>query len=334
MYRTGGLESTDDVKSIEVDGINYVTSDKFKMMLRDQFIDWGTFLEIYHDNLDYVLLFDQIVKLLNIKENENLRESLIPMVESIYKLPAEVHMTSMLKQFIVYEPLSAAIHSLFTTIKLYFESVVEKFIMLRNKYINLNNTNDKINDFDKLIKYWNDLNDQYDLDTSSIILLFLNPPKGFKSGINFNVKGIDAISDLKAAVRKFHYPGFCPKVPHTRLNKLLEFPLLSFIEVIKILDPTELHPNFHKIEEIIQEKLKNMPPNVEIKDQITRETPPKELKDDKLELAKWYVNAILDLRKQLLPYSQQYEEYYVKKAQLFVDINNEIKRELTHLHAE
>ena len=41
MYKIGGLEpSTEESKTLDVDGIKYVVSDKFKSMLRDSFIDW------------------------------------------------------------------------------------------------------------------------------------------------------------------------------------------------------------------------------------------------------------------------------------------------------
>ena len=87
MYRIGGLEPDDtNVKIMEIDGLKYVVSDKFKSMLRDSFINWGTFLEVYNNNLDYVTMFDQVVRLLNLKQNENLQDSMLPMLKNIYNL--------------------------------------------------------------------------------------------------------------------------------------------------------------------------------------------------------------------------------------------------------
>lgn len=335
MYRTGGLETNNEVETMEMDGINYVVSDKFRTMLRDSFVDWGTFLEIYHDNLDYVTLFDQLIKLLNIKENENLKDSLIPLIKRIYELPADAHMVCMLKQFVIYEPVSIALHGLFTTIKFFFEELVDRFIISRNRYIELNNTKDKKNDITKLKQYWNEMDEQYNLDSSSIVLLFLNPPKGIKSGLHWNVKDPakeEMILKLKAAVKAFNYAGFCPKVPHARLKALLEFPLNEFIEAIKTFEPSAQFPDFKKIEEIITSNLQNMPEKIKIKDIYKRDKPSKEIENDKIELAKWYVDAILDLRKQLLPYGRQYEEYFVKKAKIFNTINDQLKHELSHYH--
>jgi hypothetical protein len=334
MYKTGGLEPVDDATTMNVDGINYVVSDKFRMMLRDSFIDWGTFLDIYNDNLDYATLFDQMVKLLNIKENENLREFMIPLVIKIYELPVQAHITCMLKQFIIYEPVSIAIHSLFTTFKLFYEHIVELFITTRNRYIELNNTKDTLNDLQALKKYWSDMNEQYNLDSSSIVLLFINPPTGLKSGINFNVKNLsNIINTLKIAVKKFHYPGFCPKVPNERLTGLLNFPISEFINAIKELDNSVEFPDFDVIERIIKEHLDKMPEAPTIPDVPAlkdRETPPDGL--DQISLAKWYIEAILELRKKLLPYGNKYEEYYVQKARIFTDLTNAIKAELNHLH--
>jgi hypothetical protein len=178
------------------------------------------------------------------------------------------------------------------------------------------------------------MNEQYNLDSSSIVLLFINPPTGLKSGINFNVKNLsNIINTLKIAVKKFHYPGFCPKVPNERLTGLLNFPISEFINAIKELDNSVEFPDFDVIERIIKEHLDKMPEAPTIPDVPAlkdRETPPDGL--DQISLAKWYIEAILELRKKLLPYGNKYEEYYVQKARIFTDLTNAIKAELNHLH--
>lgn len=331
MYKIGGLEpSLDDPKTLDIDGVTYIVSDKFKSMLRDSFIDWGSFLEIYQDNLNYTLLFDQMVKILNIKENENLKEFMIPLVKKIYELPAEAHLACMLKQFMIYEPISVAIHSLFTTIKLHFEFIVEMFLNTRNKYILEHTTKDKPNDILTLKKYWEDMNQQYDLESSSIILLFLNPPDGLKSKMNFNIIGKESvIAPLRDAVKKFHYLGFCPKVPQMRLKALLTFPINDFIMAIKSLDSTAKFPKYNLIENMMTKEISTMPDKPKIIDDIPRDTVPKELTNN-IDLAKWYIEAILSLRKKLLKYGYLYEDYYTKQAKIFVQINDSIKKELLH----
>ncbi len=335
MYRTGGLEINDaHHKTMEVDGVNYVVSEKFRTMLRDSFIDWGTFLEVYHNNLNYTLMFDQMVKLLNIKENENLREFMIPLIKKIYHLPASAHMACMLKQFMIYEPVSVAIHSLFTTIKLHYEYIIEMFLQARNQYILERETKDKTNDIQDLKKYWEDMNQQYSLESSSTVLLFLNPPNGLKSKLNFNVAGKEeVIAPLRDAVKKFHYLGFCPKVPQVRLKALLDFPVNEFVTAIKAFAPDSKFPNYSILESNIAQELKKMPELPQIPDNIARKDPPAALLNDKLALAKWYVDAILDLRKELISYGTLYEEYYVAQAKIFININDRIKKEFLHKHA-
>ena len=333
MYRIGGLEPDDtNVKIMEIDGLKYVVSDKFKSMLRDSFINWGTFLEVYNNNLDYVTMFDQVVRLLNLKQNENLQDSMLPMLKNIYNLPANIHMLSMLKQFMIYEPVSLSIHALFIAIKNHYEEIFETFISSRNKYINVNNLPDRTNDLSKLAKIWSRLNDENNFDSSSIMLLFMNPPKGVKSYLNFNITGKEkVIIPLRKAVKKFHYPGFCPKMPYERLKSLLEFPINEFIIAIKEIDQNVLFPDYKNIEFMLEKKMEFMPELPEVIDDLKREDPPDNLVN-KIDICKWYVNAILDLRKSLLKYGKEYEEYYIKQAEVIKEITILLNEELKHKH--
>ena len=176
------------------------------------------------------------------------------------------------------------------------------------------------------------MDQQYELDSSSIILLFLNPPTGLKSKLNFNITGhSDSVSKLKSAVKKFHYLGFCAKEPNKRLKELLSFPINEFIKVIRKLDKGAKFPEYAAIEKIIADMLTKMPEVPKIVDNIPREKVPLNLKDN-LEIAKWYIDAILDLRKKLLQYGNMYEEYYTKQAKIFVEINDQVQKKLLHKH--
>jgi hypothetical protein len=332
MYKTGGLEPSEDKpETLSIEGINYVVSDKFKTMLRDSFIDWGTFLEIYKANMNDSTMFDQIIKLLNVKDNENLRDTMLPLVKKIYQLPASAHMICMVKQFMIYEPVSMAAHALFTAIKKHFEEIVERYIAARNKYINLQDTKDKVNDINELVKYWSEMNISYNLDTSSVILLFINPPQGIKSELHIKIKGIPESSMLKRAIKHFHYPGFCPKVPHKRLAGLLTFPVNEFIKTIKKIDPEAKFPNYTLLEKRTKEILHTLGDKPEIPDDYKRQQPPKDI-TEKIELIKWYVDEILNLRKSLLKYGREYEKYYANHAKILTDLTDIIKTEFTHLH--
>jgi hypothetical protein len=332
---TGGLEPQIDDRAeiLIVGGTEYLLTDKFKTMLRDAFIDWGSFLQIYDGALTHDIMFDQIVKLLNINENKNLREMMIPLLRKIHSLPAKAHITCMIKQFMIYEPVSFVIQSIFNEIKYHYESVVKKFVTVRNIYIKQNKLQVKPNDWDKLINYWSVENDRQELDSSSIILLMINPPKKINHRIHIKIPGLaDVVDPILTGLKKLKYPGFCPKVPHIRLIKLLTFPINEFVTAIKKMDTTAELPNYNAIETLINDILSNISPP-DIKD-IPHKKPPKKLVTDtsdqgNLHLAKWYVNDILNYRKKLLPDGRKYEQYYIDMSKNLNRVHMILKKELT-----
>jgi hypothetical protein len=327
MYKTGGLEITDDESvKMSVEGVDYIVSDKFKTMLRDSFIDWGTFLEIYHDNMNDSTMFEQIVKLLNIKDNGNLIDIMLPLIKKIYELPAKSHMASMLKQFMIYEPVSISMYALFTTIKNHYEDLVKRYLVARNRYIIDNSLDDPLNDIEELIKYWNDLNDQYNLESSSVVLLFINPPSGLESKLHISIKSVPETGNLLNAIRKYRYAGFCPKVPHERLKSLLTFPIKEIVATIKKLDKGAIFPNYEKLEKMFADRLKSAPDKPVVPDEYKRQVPPTNI--DKLDLVKWYVDEILNLRKSLLKYGKDFENYYIAHARLLNELADMAKKEL------
>lgn len=362
MYFTGGLEDNEEPKEIlQVDDVDYVVSDKFKTMLRDSFIDWGTFLEIYEDNITYTSMFDQIIKILNVKNDDLLKDVMLPLVKKIYELPAEAHLACLMKQFMVYEPISIAIQSLFMLLKNHYEYLIERFITGRNKYINDNDITAQTNDWDALLDKWYKFDDEFNLQSSSLILLMLNPPNHIDSGIHFdlpkNIKlkngkvdneASNLMDKLQSSITKFSYPGFCPKVPKERIAKLLQFPVMEFIKATKHFLPKEIFPNYQQLEKTISEIEKKLPPKPIIKNNIKKETPPSKLtkflndqherkkikgEDDahiekqKIKLVKWYMHHILEYRKKLLPYGKLYENYYIAVARNLTEITEAIKKE-------
>ena len=327
-YKIGGLEpSENEAKILTIGETNYVISDKFKSMLRDNFIDWGAFLDVYNKNLNITNMFDQMVKLLNVKANENLRDSMIPIVEKIYNLPAEAHLACMIKQFMIFEPVSSAIHELFTIIKLHYEHTFENFLLVRNVYITNKKLPNALNNIEELNEHWDRFGVHY--DSSSIKLLFLNPPDNLPSGLNFNVNGLDSvIKPLRIAVKKFKYLGICPKVPHERMNALLTFPVNEFNIAIAKMDPTAKFPDYKSIENNVRIILKDIPKSPKVIDNIKRKKISPQI-TDKIDIAKWYIDNILDIRKQLINYGAQFEEYYAEHAKIIVSISNLLKKELT-----
>lgn len=363
-YAIGGLEINleSDKGKIKIDGVTYQFADKFKFMLRDTIINWETFLEIYGTSIEYEDLFQQVVKLLNIQYNEDgstssdkpsqstLKDILMPVVKRIYELPIEAHIACMMKQFVIYEPVSIAISELFSIFKRHYEMLVERFIKSRNSYLLKTNLDKKVklNDWDTLVETWYQSNGDNQLESSSITLLFLNPPKKLKSGIHYGVPGHESVmTNLKTAVSKFQYPGFCPKVPIERLMKLLAFPVKEFVTAIRVLDKEMKFPNYDEIDRITEECFATVPKKPEITDGVEREQPPKHLIDAikdakkamrveyhedsaeytaaKIELIKWYVGRILDVRRRLADQGIKLEEYYIEMAERITQLNKKMK---------
>jgi hypothetical protein len=342
QYCVGGLEELPDDKqeTIIMGGTEYLLTDKFKTMLRDSFIDWGTFLEVYHDNMDNDTMFKQIVKLLNVKDTKNLRATMLQMLKKIHGLPAKAHIACMMKQFMIYEPVSIAIQMLFNTIKSHYEHIVELFNTTRNEYIIKKSLLVKPNNWDALMKTWVTNNNKYDLDSSSIILLMLNHPSHVKSRLHFKTPGVNEVEKLCKEIKKFNYLGFCPRVPHTRLIALLKFPLDEFVTAIKAMNPNTKLPNYQKIESTVGDMLKNAATKPKIPE-LKHNMPDSKLvskasvnntslsnitEENQLNLAKWYVSDILEYRKKLLSVGQAYEQYYVDIAKMLYELNTVLNK--------
>ncbi len=322
----GGLEpnDTDKEEILEINNIKYLVNNKFKSLLRNNIIDWGSFLEIYNDTNDYCELFDQAVKILDLDINkhqsENVEENILPILEKMYNSTPEHQLMCMVKQFFTYESLSYSIQNCFNIFKNHFENIVELFIESRNDYIEKHNLRDSKNDWKKLLKHWNRKNDKLSLNSSSVILLFLNPPKelDLKSNINYEIKNnptiSKAINNLYEKIENFYYPGFCPKVPHIRLNNLLTFPLDDFVNVIKLFDNSIVFPDYNKLKSVMDDILKNKIEKPKLDINIKHKEVPENYKnneENKSKLIKWYITEIIETRKSLLEYGKLYENYYI-----------------------
>jgi hypothetical protein len=348
-YFVGGLEPRpgDSDEVTVIGGASYITSGKFKTLLRDSIIDWGTFLEIYEGSLNCRVMFEQVTRILDVKRGDKPADSLVvsqmvPIVRQIYLMSAELHMGCLLKQFMLYEPVSVAVHAVFTILRSHFEDVVLHFVTARNAYWLSNAKAGKPNDWSKLIARWDRDNLENELESSSIILLFLNPPKPLKSNLHIKLKNGPAVKATKAlakAVKKFHYPGFCPKVPHERLQGLLKFPLDLFTRAIQALEPTYKPPNYAKLEQkmalILQSRKTALRPSslkfpprkkppagllTTAKLAETDREPKPEVAEARLALTKWYVREIFEIRKGLLPVGKKYEAYYRQRAEALSEV--------------
>jgi hypothetical protein len=280
--------------------------------------------------------------MVNIKYTDAVKEVFIEVLTKVYEQSDEAHLACMMKQFMIYEPVSLVLFNIFTEIRLHYEKIVKTFIEERNNYIEKNKTSDRLNDWAKLIDKWENTDTNNDLDSSSVILLFLNPPKKYKSGIRYEVKAVPNTLKLKAAVKKFHFKGFCPKVPHERVAALLEFPLNEFIVAICELNPEYKPLDYKKIEEELRNILKEKP--TKPTDKITpverkkipedllkraniqnKKNPNEEETKARFALVKWYTIEILELRRALLPSGRILEDYYVELAKFLNVVHQRLK---------
>lgn len=378
---------------IKINETTYMIGDKLATTLRQTYINWNTFHEIYKDSIDDDNLFQQVVSMFHLNTSEKLKPHIVQLLHKIYHLSSLHHISCMIKQFVIKEPISMVIYNIFRIFKQYFESLVTKFMVLRNQYILQYGlaVDGKVlmNEIEYLQDKWNELNDKHSYDTSSTILYFLSHPhkdamilynildttqvqkttrtpkthsktsmiadKSVVADHSVGDKSIvytpyvpsttndvkkdtserskkykeifnkiqQAIDKLVKAINQFEYVGFCPKRPFERLMSLLKFPVDEFQEVISLLSD-DFHPV--NMKNLFRDITKNLsyiakPTIKEIKE---RDTLPKGLNHrDKI---CWYVKAILDLRKSLLPEGKKIEQYYMKFAHILTKILSIVKK--------
>jgi hypothetical protein len=323
MYHTGGLESSKHARHLVINSVDYVTSDKFKMMLRDMFVDWGTFQEVYRGAMTTDLLFNQVVKMLDLKDSKN-KDKMLDVVRDIYQMSCSEHMMCIIKQFMLYEPMSAAIHSLFITIKQHFEELVDLYLQLRNAYIKTHMLSDQVTP-DNYSDHLSELNEKYGPNTSSVLLLYIMHPE---SPLVFTIKGVASTRALATQLKKYKYAGFCPKVPHERITHLMSFPLNELCRAIMDIDPSVQLPDYPAIEKHLIAELTPIE-KPRIPEKYKRQIPENITLDDQV---KWYVDEILNLRKSLVPYGHRYEKYFVAQARQIISVNDYLKVKFAELH--
>ena len=346
-------------EKIILGGIERHIGDKLDFMLTNNIIQWEELLKAHEKYKKNEIFFEEVLRILGFKENKNLLDLILPMSKKIYNLPDRFHIISMIKQYFIYEPLSLVIHNIFMLLKNHYEKIIYDFIAARNKYIidnKLDENTNKIIDMNFLMDYWNDINLQNNIDTSSLLLYFINTPENIDNKLdikipdaNKNIK--NSIQNLENKIKKFYYPGFCSKMPYTRLKKLLKFPLEPIIKVIRLLNKDYKTADYKLIENSIKDILNNFKiinplnsqqnlyirnknPIMQIYKKIEKQEKINKLKKDQdksennkiiIETIKWYVDETLKLRQKLLPEAKKLEKYYNELAKLFDNVYQILK---------
>jgi hypothetical protein len=192
----------------------------------------------------------------------------------------------------------------------------------------------KYNNWEALVNIWEQHDEEKDLQSSSVKLLFFNNKKlGIHFGLPYKSR---ALIKLVAAARKFRYCGFCPKVPEKRFICLMEFPYEEFSDVIvemqkKILEldnkalNTDLNitqnkfkvfekPNYSELLNRMNKAMK-----FEKEPQINNTKRPRKKMTEKQ-----YMEHILEIRKKIAPYCIKLEEHYAHKAEVLDKVYKEI----------
>lgn len=327
---TGGLKKYKKSEFIKIGSLEFAVNDRFRNAIKDALINWGTFLEVYGKSITQENLYLAAEKLLGLKSIEKIGDLTMPVIEKEYNLPDEEVITKIMKHDLIYEPLSMSIHNIFMLFKRHFESIV----CLYAESYNLFARDQKIN-WAAYQERWDLLNSEHHLESSSVILLFLNPTTPElvqpENMLPFTIESDNAelqesMERLRNAIKQFQYKGFCPKVPYERFAALMEFPIKQFTDTISILNPKNniVNVKYELMERKMQKILSRMPKMPDIKDPIflkrikyvkyKQRNPPKDF--DNIELMKWYVSQILERRKSLVPIGHAMEKYYTQLAQV------------------
>ena len=321
MYKTGGLEPVDNKTLImNIGGNNYVITEKLRDLLRENLIDWGTFNEINCKECNDNMLIKQVVSLLSLKPVKTLDDLLI-VLEKTYNSDDNTILDDMMKQFLIYEPISLVLVNVFNVIKKHYESLIELFVDTRNKYIDKHHLKDIKNDWNYLKTLWDETNKNNSLSSSSVILLSLSDSR-FKQ-LETHVDGNDK---MPSSIREFKYPGICPRVPHDRLYTLLTFPLDDVLDAIKDFDTGETleFKNYDSIEEKVSELLRKKENIIKpiIENKCERPAAPSSLEKNKL--VHFYVDAILELRNKLIDSGEKLQTYYIDVAKALNEVSDYI----------
>ena len=331
----GGLEVVDPqrMEVVTIGGVDHCVIENFKCALRNNILDWSTFLEVYRGKIPERVLFEQVLQVLNIRQEKVAPEELLELLKTVYLMPADTHLVCMTKQFNILRPFGEALYSLFQLVLSHYEAVVRTFVETRNRYlrdqssgldhIKTSSYKDAKNNWDELLSGWEKENQDRNLQSSSVILLFLNPPGGLESGLRYETPGAEKeCKALKTAVAAFRYQGFCPKVPEKRLCALFEFPLKEFVVAIRTMDPKVRFPDYGMIETAVSSLIARAPKPPSVVDKYPRKDPPKKLLagDQRPALIKWYMQELLALRKHLLPQGEKLEQHYMALARLIMRV--------------
>jgi hypothetical protein len=346
---SGGF--TKDNKHIEH---KIIIGDLAKNFVKNKIIEWDAFKSAYYKkgkiNKKY---YNQFINAINdifpLPIHTTDEDELLFLVSNIYKTNPNEIITALMKSVNIISSLKSAIRHLFMVYKVYLERMIEIYINLRNGYItkfNLQKNNNLIN-FDEITARWNIIDTKNDIDTSSPILFFSFHPSTIKfektipklkwdikstniKHKKINRKAGEFLDEIKN--RKFVYVGYCPHIAIDRFKSLLKFPINNLIEMIKLIDYDNEYSCIDKKCTLITRKVVELSSKVseihtkdkslvcmkDIEVKVLQEFPKNTKISKKIKYFEQYVDAFIQLYKDLIPRLIEKEKYINNLA---IDIN-------------
>jgi hypothetical protein len=259
--KIGGIDSTQSNQTINiVGGFNsklqitehkIVIGSQSKFFVKSKIIEWETFKDTYLNKkkLDikfYDKLVEEINTIIPFPTYVNKPDDLSRVLIDIYQADIHSIINGISKHLNMFNPIELTIKHFFMSWKVFIEKQIELFVHLRNNYIESKKLTGGTNDFSKLVEHWNNVSNENNLQTSSIIILFNFPGNGMLiektvPKIDWRIKNDPINKDINKfldliTTRKFGYVGFCHYKPIERLLLLLKFPIHALCEINKKLD--------------------------------------------------------------------------------------------------
>jgi len=279
--------------------------------IRQKIIYWKTYQEYHKANIstgqiDEKLFYEEVKKLLNLVPDDDIPS----LLEKIYTLPDREHVLQINRECLAYEPVSSAIRKLFMLLKQHYETTITYFIQTQNEKTRV------INVLDDLYEEWKTIDKEKALESSSLLLLFMNPPFRTDSVVVLDLDN-PKINDFNDKLFDFHYLGFCPKVPLIRLEALLKFPIFELVDAIQSMDATYEPVDYDKLYDAVKDIPAIEPPS---KAESSKRS---DVPEDLIGINKtiWLVGAILDTRFALLPECEKFIQYYIDTSTKISEIS-------------
>jgi hypothetical protein len=323
-------------KKLQIQTKKIVLESKSKAFLKNKITEWAIFKDIYYikgslDDKYYDNFIETANNIFILPFYCDDNKELAIMVKSVYNATNKQLYIAMMNNLDLFHSIKLSIKHLFMAYKCFIEKIIEKFMILRNEYINILNKKkskpSKINDYDMILDKWIQIDINNNINTSSIILFFNFPSK--KITLEKSIKkmewSIPNSGDVNKLINKFllkiksnnfYYCGFCPLIPIERFKILIRFPITELINAINLIQlkinninqTTYINSNINNIIHVINSISLISNDINDINDKCITKITKKSIteghpktKSQYIKLFETYIDAYLDIYTQIIP---------------------------------